>query len=142
MYGTRDAPQIWQEEVEKAMRNLGFELSILHSSVFYHRIRNVIVVIHVDDFLCSGKIEDLQWLYESVKEKYDLKYTILSRDSKREVKYLNRTIRWTPRGVELDGDEKHVKILQKEWAMDQCSEVDTPITKNGQDSLQQWRGAA
>ena len=95
MYGTRDAPQIWQE-VEKAMRDLGFELSILHSSVFYHRIRNVIVVIHVDDFLCSGKIKDLQWLYESVKEKYDLKHTILSRDSKREVKYLNRTIRWTP----------------------------------------------
>ena len=40
-----------------------------------------------------------------------------------------------PRGVELEGDEKHVKILQKEWAMDQCSEVDTPITKNGQDNL-------
>ena len=79
MYGTRDAPQIWQEEVERAMRDLGFELSILHSSVFYHRPRNVIVVIHVDDFLCSGKIEDLQWLYESVKKKYDLKYTILSR---------------------------------------------------------------
>ena len=55
MYGTPDAPQIWQEEVEKAMRDLGFELSILHSST---RIRNVIVVIHVDD---------LQWLYESVK---------------------------------------------------------------------------
>ena len=58
MYGTRDAPQIWHEEVEKAMRDLGFELSSLHSSVFYHRIRNVIVVIHVDDFLCSGKIKD------------------------------------------------------------------------------------
>ena len=65
MYGTRDAPQIWQEEVGKVMRDLGFELSILHSSVFHHRIRNVIVVIHVDDFLCSRKIEDLQWLYES-----------------------------------------------------------------------------
>ena len=39
MYGTRDAPQILQEEVEKAMRDLGFELSILHSSVFYHRVR-------------------------------------------------------------------------------------------------------
>ena len=63
----------------------------------------MIVVIHVDDFLCAGKIEDLEWLNESVKEKYYLKYTILSRDSKREVKYLNRTIRWTPRGLELEG---------------------------------------
>ena len=49
MFGTRDAPQIWQEEVGNAMRDLRFELSIL----------------------------------QSVKEKYDLKYTILSRDSER-----------------------------------------------------------
>ena len=45
VYGTRDAPQILQEEAVKAMRDLGFELSILHSPVFYHRVRNVIVVI-------------------------------------------------------------------------------------------------
>ena len=51
------------------------------------------------------------------------------------MKYLDRTIRWTLRGLELEGDEKHVKILQKEWAMEQCSDVDTPITENGQDSL-------
>ena len=58
----------------------------------------------------------------------------MSRDSEKEVKYLNRTTRWKIRGLELEGDEKHVKILQKEWAMEQCSEVDTPITKHGQDS--------
>ena len=63
MYGTRAAPQIWQEEVRKAMKHLGFESRALHSSLFYHRVRNVTVVFHVDDFLRSGTMEDLLWLY-------------------------------------------------------------------------------
>ena len=62
-YGTRAAPQIWQEEVRKAMKHLGFESRALHSSLFYHRVRNLTVVFDVDDFLRSGTMEDLLWLY-------------------------------------------------------------------------------
>ena len=60
MHGTRDAPQICQEEVRKTMKDVGFASSALHSSVFYHRLRNVIAVVHVDYFLCSGTMEDWQ----------------------------------------------------------------------------------
>ena len=96
MYGTRDARHIWQEEVGKAMRDL-------HYLVFFHRVCNVVVVIHVEDFLCSSKMEDLKWLCESMQKKYDLKHTILSRDSMNEVKYLSRFLRWTTRGIEMEG---------------------------------------
>ena len=34
MYGTRDAPQIWQEVVEAKMTGLGFRASILHPSIY------------------------------------------------------------------------------------------------------------
>ena len=93
-----DAPQTWHKNIWKAMRDLGLEPSTLHSSALYHRLRNVIVVIHVDDFLCSGKMDDMHWLYEAVKEMCDMKHTISRRDSEKEVKRLNRTVRWTPRG--------------------------------------------
>ena len=36
MYGTRDAPQIWQEVVESKMCSLGFKRSYLHPSVYCH----------------------------------------------------------------------------------------------------------
>ena len=137
MYGTRDAPQIWQEEVRKAMKHLGFESRVLHSSLFYHRVRNVTVVFHVDDFLRSGTMEDLLRLYcyRSMEETYDLKHAIPNRDSGNEVKCFDRIVRWTPRGIELEGDEQHAKILRKAWSTEECSEVETAKTKDGQDRL-------
>ena len=35
----------------------------------------------------------------------------------------------------MEGDPKHMKILEKEWDMMHCSMVETPLTKEGQDLL-------
>jgi hypothetical protein len=135
MYGTRDAPQIWQNEVKHSMEAIGFVMSSLQPSVYYHREKCMLVIVHVDDFLCSGEVMDLEWLYEALKRKYDLKKKILNPSERTEVKYLNRTVRWTSGGIEMEGDQKHGDILMKEWGMEQCKAVDTPITKGGQDGV-------
>ena len=105
MYGTRDAPQIWQNEVRTTMESLGFCMSILQASEYYHQSRGMIVIVHVDDFLCSGDEDDLEWLCDCLKDKYDLKRNVLHKGSNAEVRYLNRSIRWTPEGIEMEGDE-------------------------------------
>ena len=133
MYGTRDAPQIWQREVQKSMESIGFSMSILQPSVYYHRGKRMVVVVHVDDFLCSGNIDDLEWLYQSLVQKYDMKRDLIRKDTESELRYLNRRVRWKDGQFELEGDEKHVSILMKEWGMDQCKEVDTPISRSCQD---------
>ena len=48
------------------MHGLGFEQSVLYSAFFYHRQRDVSVVIDADNLLCSGEIEDVGWPFESV----------------------------------------------------------------------------
>lgn len=73
MYGTRDAPQIWAEEVKKDMDQLQFESSVLHLSVSHKRDMQTFVVVHVDDFLCVGPWEELELLYTTLKKVYDLK---------------------------------------------------------------------
>jgi hypothetical protein len=133
MYGTRDAPQIWQEEVQRTMEEIGFKVSMLHPSIYHHPGREVVVVVHVDDFLCSGEAGNLEWLYQSLRKRYDLSRTMVGSEFEQECKYLNRIVRWTDRGFEIEGDPKHVNLLLKEWGMEQCSLVDTPITKEGQD---------
>ena len=54
MYGCRDAPQIWQAEVAKAMTAIGFRTSNTQPSVFNHDGRGLRCVVHVDDFLTCG----------------------------------------------------------------------------------------
>ena len=70
LYGTRDAPQIWQQEVSDSLTKLGFQRSVFQPSVFVHQTRNLAVVIHVDDFLCSGQRDDLLWMYDELYQEF------------------------------------------------------------------------
>jgi hypothetical protein len=91
--------------------------------------------VHIDDFLCSGRPEDLEWLSNALRRKYDLKKKMIGEGHAREGKYLNRIIKWTKGGVQMEGDPKHAEILLEEWGMKQCTVVDTPVTKDGADKI-------
>ena len=61
----------------------------------------MIIVAHVDDFLCAGEAGELQELYHNLSTQYELKQNTISLDDndKRETTYLNRTLRVTDEGV-------------------------------------------
>ena len=59
LYGTRDAPQLWQRELETTLNGLGFKGSRLHPGFFYHEGWNVALVSHIDDLPIGGTAEDL-----------------------------------------------------------------------------------
>ena len=116
MYGTRGAPQVWQTVVKRVMKRLGFEMNVIHPCIFYHRKRDMMVVTHVDDFLCSGDRKDLQWLTKELKKEFVIKgERIGDRPGDVEVsQFLGRTIRRTSSGYEYEGNEKLARILCKE----------------------------
>ena len=72
MYGTRDAPQVWQEEVRATMTALGFTECITQPGVYCHEEKTTQVVSHVDDFLCIGPKEALTWFGQALKTKYEI----------------------------------------------------------------------
>ena len=57
MYGTRDAAQNWEEEYCEALINMGFSHGQSSPCVFYHKKRNLRVVVHGDDFTALGSPE-------------------------------------------------------------------------------------
>ena len=62
MYGTRDAAQNWEEEYCDTVMGLGFDRGMASPCAFYHRERNLRVVVHGDDFTFCGLEEDLFWI--------------------------------------------------------------------------------
>ena len=54
LYGTRDAPQVWLEELGSTLQDMGFKASLHLPGLYYHKGREVMMVKHVDDLLCSG----------------------------------------------------------------------------------------
>ena len=59
LYGTRDAPQIWQQEVSQLTDETCVQRSVFQPSVLIQKTRSLGVVIHVDDFLCYGPRDEL-----------------------------------------------------------------------------------
>ena len=53
-YGTRDAAANFQEEVRKFMQDHNFVVGKFNSSTYYHRAKNLRVVVHGDDFMSCG----------------------------------------------------------------------------------------
>ena len=135
MYGTRDAPAAWSRLVRTMLSNLGFEPCRTSACVFYHPVKKLKIVSHVDDFLCSGTDKDLVWLRSQLKDKYEVDGDILGcgKDECREGKFLGRLIRYTSAGIEWEADPKQVASLVAEFGLDNCKGADTPGVKSDVD---------
>jgi hypothetical protein len=90
MYGTRAAPQVWQSVVRSNMVALGFDMNPIFPCVYNHRERDMTVVTHVDDFLCSGQKKDLLWFRSMLNNQFELTSDILgtSADESLEITFL------------------------------------------------------
>jgi len=142
MYGTRSAPQVWQEVVRKVMNNLGFKTSVKFPCVYFNRQRGLKVVTHVDDFLCTGNPAHLNWMLKELKKEFELTSAVMgpSDVEVQEATFLGRRIRWTRDGIEYEGDERHTKILLQEWDMKEAKATNTPgVTevKKAEDDIQE-----
>jgi len=113
MYGTRDAPLIWRALMDEIMLELGFEKSLRQPGVYYHRERGIRAMIHVDDFLIIGNSKDAHWFLDELRSRFEVTSTTIGRDFEKSGKYLNRTIKLTSHGIEVEADNKHVKINVK-----------------------------
>ena len=64
MYGTRDAPMIWQDHLRKTLIEMKFK-----EGVFQHETPDIFICVHVDDLQCTGLREDLIVAEETVVER-------------------------------------------------------------------------
>ena len=104
---------------------MGFEASQLHAGVYYHAHKQVMLVAHVDDLLCGGYSECLDWVRAELHKRYDIKRMII-REINEEIKFLGRRVRHTEDGYEWSADPKHKDILLDEWNMKESNSVAVP----------------
>ena len=133
IFGTRDAPAVWQRLVRRLMLELGLEASRTSACVYAHRTRGLRVVAHVDVFLETGPRVELIELRHHLQKGYEVDGDILGKepDEKSEGKALGRKIRVRDWGIQLEGDDKLVKSILEEFGSS-GKEVDTPGLPKGE----------
>jgi hypothetical protein len=127
LYGTRDAPQAWLEELGATLEGLGFNASAHYPGVYYHPGMDVSMVTHVDDLLCGGSATNLEWLRKELQKKYEVKGDIMSEECK-QLKFLGRVISHDSDGFYWEEDPKHRRILLEEWGLKDCKGAATPMS--------------
>ena len=55
LYGTRQAARAWEEEYAGTLRDAGFQRGLANPCMFWHRERDVEVLVHGDDFTVEGR---------------------------------------------------------------------------------------
>ena len=73
LYGTRDAAKGWQETLSAHLVSLGFTRGVGHPSVFHHKKRKIMTLVHGDDYVSSGAGADMKWLELELAKAYEIK---------------------------------------------------------------------
>ena len=109
MYGTRDAAANWAAEYGAILISAGYVQGIASPRIF-----------HGDDFVGVGTPIDFGRTRAGLEDKYKLKVETLSGDATdvKEVKILNKIIRWTARGIELEADPRHAEIVVRNLGLE------------------------
>ncbi len=114
LYGTRDAPKGWEAYLAEQLVALGFAKGRASPCCFYHAHLGVRCIVHGDDFVLSGTAGALDEVKAGMHARFLLKE--LGRlgggqGELKELRVLNRIIRWTPLGLKYEADPRHAEIL-------------------------------
>ena len=83
-----------------------------------------------NDFFVACPKSQLGWIQRVMKEEYETKSQVLGPEaaSQREIRILNRSIRWTTAGIEYEPDQRHSDAIVKELGLEGAKSLSTPGT--------------
>ena len=95
------------------MQSLGFIRGIYSNSVYYYPQRKLHALVHGDDFVTTGSREQAQWFMLALGRHMTIKTTVVGhrRNEVQETRILNRVIRCTVDGWEMEADQRHGEQL-------------------------------
>ena len=130
MYGTRAAADGWQEEYSSFLvEMLGFVQGRASPCLFRHNEHQISLSVHGDDFTAAGPSHQLDWFENAMKEHYELttqpRLGPGAQDAKEAV-VLNRVIRWSEQGLEMEADPRQAEKLIAECGLAGVNTVATP----------------
>ena len=73
IYGENSAPIRWEKTLFPFIKSLGFDKGDNEPCVFYHKERDLTVLVCVDGTLADGYEEDIQWFFDKIADRFECK---------------------------------------------------------------------
>ena len=117
LYGTREAAQNWGQTYSQFMQDAGFARGQSSPCVVWHKERELRCVVHRDDFTILGWEHALDWFWKTISEKFKSKHRGRigpAQSDNKEMRILNRIVKWSSEGLTYEADQRHVEICLEE----------------------------
>ena len=114
--GARDAPKRWEAYVAEVMTALGFSRGRASPCCYLRPARGLRCVVHGDDFVLAGLLEELIWAKQAMGESFLTKEvgTLGCGASEvSELRVLNRVARWSSDGLRYEADPRRADVLRR-----------------------------
>ena len=135
----------WQEEVARVMLNNGFVRGKYNPCLYYHRERGLRTLLHGDDFATVGTRSAVCWLKGVLESRFEIKTQCVGPakvlggrgslgsgfgpeglQEETECRILNRVVRCTDSGWEIEPDQRHADLIVQELQLEGANRVTTP----------------
>jgi hypothetical protein len=138
MYGTRDGAVNWQDTLSEHLVKACFVRGVGHPVVFIHKKRDIWLMVHGDDYLSAGMRSSLDWLEDLLKKQYQIKTKRINHrnSDESEGQVLNRVIRATKEGFEVEADLRHAELMIEQLGLSDAKGCATPGVDDKNDEEQ------
>ena len=131
LYGMRPAAKAWEDDYAGNLQGWGFRRGLAAPTVFYKEEGDVSMVVHGDDFTAPGPDDELTKLEAKMREWYEVKTRgRLGPDRKddKEIRILNRKVKWLDKMITYEADERNIQAIIKELGCEDGSKgLDAPM---------------
>ena len=142
MYGTRDAALNWATEYGETLIAGGFKQGKSNPCLFWNESTDVAIMVHGDDFVAVGCEESLKATRKTLNDKYKIKVETLGGEpgDAKEIRVLNKVLRYTGEGVELEADPRHSELVIRQLGLEGAKPSSTPGVKSARFSSVRGEG--
>ena len=88
-------------------------------------------MVHGDDFAAIGQEKHLEIVEKALEEKYKIKTERLGPDptDSKEIRVLNKILRYTEQGLELEADPRHAEMIVRDLNLQSAKPSRVPGVK-------------
>ena len=128
MYGIRDAAQNWECELGGFLEEIGLRRWQASTCLYSEEARGISASVHGDDVTVKASREDAEWLIQKFTERCVVQTQMIGEaaDLNKQLQILNRTVRWSSRGLWIEADRRRVKDVIKALGLEGASPAPTP----------------
>ena len=133
LHGTRPAAAPRGDELSKGLVSCSLTVGTVSRCCFHNELCSVAGTVHGDDIFVAGPRQDLAKMGATLKKRWETRDQMIGPkpDDQKELRILNRTLRWCKDGLVFAANLRHGREVVDEMGLSKSKPVSSPATGDG-----------